>query len=134
MLPFTGPGRPQLFRFGRVRDLVRRRLFHRVHRAQEGPAGLAAVLDLLGRQLRAADGARSGDGVVEGALFEVHAGTVARSASAITPAPAPVTAISVYANAKSGSTAIRTEIPRTAPSCRQQVEIAEPVANRDGGS
>ena len=53
--------------------------FHRVHGAQERAAGLAAVLDLLGRQLRAADGARSGDGVVEGALFEVHAGTVART-------------------------------------------------------
>ena len=71
--------------------------FHRVDGAEEGAAFFAGVLDLLGRQLRAADGARSGDGVVEGALFEVHVGTVARTrrrVSAISAAAAPVTAIS----------------------------------------
>ena len=68
-----------------------------MHRAEEGTALLARVLDLLAGQLRAADGARSGDGVVEGALFEVHAGTVARTrrkVSAISAAVKPVTAIS----------------------------------------
>ena len=43
--------------------------------------------------------------------------------------------MSPYASEKSaGATAIRTEIPSTAPSCRKQAEIAEPVANRAGDS
>ena len=80
-----------------VVHLVGRRLFHRVHRAEERAAVFAGVLDLLGGQLRAADGAGSRDGVVEGALFEVHAGTVARTrpeVSPINPAIRPVAAIS----------------------------------------
>ena len=76
----------------RVRDF-----FHRVDGAEEGAAFFAGVLDLLGRQGRAADGAGSGDGVVEGVLFEVHVGTVAltrRRVSPIVAAVKPVTAIS----------------------------------------
>src|SRR4029453_4232950 len=85
---------------GLLDGVLFRELFHGMHRAEEGPTLLARVLDLLAGQLRAADGARSGDGVVEGALFEVHVGTVARTrlkVTAISAAVAPVTAISQYA-------------------------------------
>jgi hypothetical protein len=90
-------GAPELFSGLLAHFFVVRHYLHGVHRAEEGAALLAGVLDLLTGQLRAADGARSGDGVVEGALFEVHAGTVSRTrrrVSAIKPAVKPVTAIS----------------------------------------
>ena len=82
---------------GVVAELVAGCLFHRVDRAQERAPDLTGVLDLLGGQLRAADGAGSLNGVVDCALFEVHVGTVARTlprVSPINPAVNPVAAIS----------------------------------------